>query len=609
MAEKLATANLAEFHVENLLPARHDAAMTPVFFRRCGLVVAMIALLGGAVLLWPGGAVMLADLLSPDGSAGEATAAHVKTGGLCAVSALLLAGVAIAASARAESAATRALRNEAVDARAYLVDVLRESAHRRELAVLAAITLMGAAARLAWITSPIRLDEAISFMNFSRLGAVYTVTHYHTNSHTLNSLLMVLSTSLFGESEIALRLPAFLCGLAVIPLVYAVVRGAAGSPAALLAAALVAAAPGMVEFGFLARGYSIQIMLFLLLLLAVRRMARQGGAWAALGVALLPVALMYTMLSSLYPVAVAAAWGTERAWRERGARAAVAVFAAFVVAAGITGLLFAPMLFVSGLAAITGNYYVQPQPLGTVLHHFPFSMARMWDGWWRGLPEWLPLLTAPLFVAGLLRVRGRLPWWPVVAVLPLLLLLQRVVPYPRTWLFLLPLYLAITAAGAVWLAVKAWPGRGRTALMALLVAGAGAMWSPFNRAIETSLECSGWPDDRAAAAEMHAAGIGPSDRVVSNSVVGRLHYYFRRLGLPADALDLTPDATTKRVFRVDIPMGAEWRIREALGSYEQQLGPWRLIAEFPHGTRLSVASLRGDSSPSDPAQSPAAPSP
>ena len=79
MAEKLAPANLAEFHVENLLPARHDAAMTPVFFRRCGLVVAMIALLGGAVLLWPGGAVMLADRLAPDGSAGEATAAHLKT--------------------------------------------------------------------------------------------------------------------------------------------------------------------------------------------------------------------------------------------------------------------------------------------------------------------------------------------------------------------------------------------------------------------------------------------------------------------------------------------------------------------------------------------------
>ena len=609
MAEKLATANLAEFHIENLLPARHDAVMTPVFFRRCGLVVAMFALLGGAVLLWPGGSVMLADLLSPDGSAGEATAAHVKTGGLCAVAALLLAGVAVAASARAASAATRALRNEAVEARTHLVTALREPSLRRELAVLAAILLLGAAARLAWITSPIRLDEAISFMNFSRLGVVYSATHYHTNSHTLNSLLMVLSTSLFGESEAVLRLPAFICGLAIIPLTFWVVRRVAGAPAALLSAALVAAAPGMVEFGFLARGYSIQVMLVLLLLLAVRRLALRGGAWAALGTAVLPAVLMYTMLSSLYPVAMLATWGIWRAWRERGTRAARLVCAAFATSVGIAGILFAPMLLVSGLAAITDNYYVQPQPLGVVMDRFPASLTATWQGWWRGLPAWLPLLTVPPFVAGLLRLRDRLPWWTVVTVLPALLLLQRVVPYPRTWLFLLPLYLGTAAAGAVWLAARGSPGRGRTGLAALLIALAGALWSPVNAAIETSPESSGWPDDREVAAALSAQGLSMSDRVVSNSVYSRLHYYFRRHGLPHDAIDLPPDEATRRVFLVQIPIGVDWRVQSALGDFAQRLGPPRTLAEFLHGTRLSEATVRAESSPSDRAQSSGAPAP
>lgn len=609
MAEKLTPANLAEFHVENIPSAPHDAAMTPVFFRRCGLLVAMIALVGGALLLWPGGAVMLANRLSPDGSAGAATASRMKTGGLCAAAVVLLAGVAVAASARAAAAATVALKNEAAEARASLGSALRESSHRRELAVLAAIVMLGAAARLAWITSPIRLDEAISFMNFSRLGAIFSATHYHTNSHTLNSLLMVVSTSLFGESEAALRLPSFLCGLAVIPLTYWLFRRVSGGPAAMLAAALVTATPGLVEFGFLARGYSIQIMLFLTLLLLLQRLAVRGGAWAGLGVAVLPAMLMYTMLSSLYPVAVAAAWGIGWAWRERGAGAALRIITAFAVSAGIAGLLFAPMLYVSGLAAITDNYYVQPQPLGVVLDRLPSSFLATWKGWWRGLADWLPLLGTLFFIVGLARLRGRLPWWAVVMVLPALLLLQRVVPYPRTWLFLLPLYLGTAAAGALWLTDKAWPGRDRSHWAALLIATAGAFWSPANTAIETSLECSGWPDDRDVVSEMFAQGLGASDRVVSNSVVGRLHYYFHRLGLPPDALDLTPDGNTARVFRVEIPIGVEWRIQSALGDIGPRLTPWRPLAEFPHGTRLSVAMVREASSPSDPAQSPAAPVP
>ena len=609
MKEKPAEENPPEIHVENGPLARHDAAMTPVFFRRCGLLTAMTALLGGALLLWPGGAAWLANRLSPDGCAGAEIATRLKTGGLCASAALLLAGVAIAASARTAAAAVQALRNEALEARAHLKTAMRQPLHRRELALLAVIVLLGAAARLVWLTSPIRLDEAISFMNFSRLGVVHTLTHYHTNSHTLNSLLMAVSSSVFGESEAALRLPAFLSGLAVIPLAFAVVRRAGDSSAALLAAALVAVAPGMVEFGFLARGYCLQVMLFLLLLPAVRTLALRGGAWAALGVALLPAALMYTMLSSLYAVAVAAAWGLGLAGRERDPRGAGRVIAAFMVSMALTALLFAPMLLVSGLAAITDNYYVQPQPLGVVFNRFPASMLATWQGWWRGVPEWLPWVTVPFFMAGLARLRGRMPWWPVVTVLPMLLLLQRVVPYPRTWLFLLPLYLGTAAAGAVWLATRAGMGQGRTTWAALVVALAGAFWSPFNTAVEISEECSGWPDDRAVATTLHGQGLSPSDRVVSNSVYSRLHYYFRRLGLPHDAMDLPPGPDTRRVFLVEIPIGVEWRVQNALGDFAHRLEPARTVAEFRHGTRLSVANVRRDSTPSVPGQSPAVPAP
>ncbi len=583
--------------------------MTPVFFRRCGLSVAMIALLGGALLLWPGWAAWLADRLSPDGCAGADTAARLKTGGLCASAALLLAGVAVAASARAAAAVFRALRNEALEARVRLGASLRHPSHRRELALLAVIVLLGVAARLAWLTSPIRLDEAISFMNFSRLGVVHTLTHYHTNSHTLNSLLMVVSSWIFGESEAALRLPAFLSGLAVIPLAFGLVRRAGGSSAALLAAALVAVAPGMVEFGFLARGYSLQVMLFLLLLPAVRTLALRGGAWAALGVALLPAALMFTMLSSLYAVAVAAAWGLGQAGCKRDLRAAGRLIAAFAAAAAITLLLFAPMLLVSGLAAITDNYYVQPQPLAVVFNRFPASLLATWQGWWRGLPAWLPLVTVPFFLAGLARLRGRMPWWPVVVVLPVLLLLQRVVPYPRTWLFLLPLYLGTAAAGAAWLAMRAGIGQLRSAGAALLVALAGALWSPFNTAVEISPECSGWPDDREVAVTLHGQGLSRSDRVVSNTVYSRLHYYFRRLGLPHEAIDQPPGPDTRRIFLVQIPIGVEWRVRDGLGEFANHLGPMQTLSEFRHGTHLSVAVVREDATPSNPGQSPAGPVP
>ncbi|MFO1523134.1 MAG: hypothetical protein U1G05_14045 [Kiritimatiellia bacterium] len=116
----------------------------------------------------------IANRLAPDGAVGDAVLRHARTGLLLAGCAGLAAGgLAVLLAGRLAAFALR-LGGEFREARASTASALRSSRHRAELAVLAAILVLGGAARLAWMSSPIRLDEAVSFMNFARLGGVYS---------------------------------------------------------------------------------------------------------------------------------------------------------------------------------------------------------------------------------------------------------------------------------------------------------------------------------------------------------------------------------------------------------------------------------------------------
>jgi Dolichyl-phosphate-mannose-protein mannosyltransferase len=117
-------------------------------------------------------------------------------------------------------------------------------AHERGtyVAAFGAILVGAVALRVAYLDVPLRYDEATTYDNFVSKPLYVALANYATpNNHLLNTLLAKISVGLFGNEPWAIRLPALLAGLALVPATLAFARVFYGRTAALLAAALVAA--------------------------------------------------------------------------------------------------------------------------------------------------------------------------------------------------------------------------------------------------------------------------------------------------------------------------------------------------------------------------------
>ena len=86
-------------------------------------------------------------------------------------------------------------------------------------------------------------DEIFSYTVFASRPLSFGLTHYDTNNHPLNTLLVHLTTKAFGNGPVVIRFWVFLCGIAVLPLLYLVIRRLYNKEAALLGVALVVPLP------------------------------------------------------------------------------------------------------------------------------------------------------------------------------------------------------------------------------------------------------------------------------------------------------------------------------------------------------------------------------
>jgi 4-amino-4-deoxy-L-arabinose transferase-like glycosyltransferase len=334
-----------------------------------------------------------------------------------------------------------------------------------------------------------RFDEAFTFLRFaSRPLSEGLTTYTEPNNHLFHTLLVHISTSVFGDQPWAIRLPALLAGIALVPITYWTTRIHYNAPAGLLAAGLVAASSVLIEFSTNARGYTLVCCCFMFLLgLAhclraiyntppLHRMERgargevlppplnSGEGWGGgkywLAFALLGALGMYTVPTMIYPLGIVTTWlvlSIIIEYRGKQRRLLLAyTIVALCLCALITILLYLPVIAVSGANSLLDNRYVQPVPWQV----FPLQLSALVERiiylWNRDLPQPLPWL---LLIGALvsLVMHHRLARYPVpllvaavVFVAPALLI-RPVVGFPRTWLFLLPLYLMSASAGLVYL--------------------------------------------------------------------------------------------------------------------------------------------------------------
>jgi hypothetical protein len=429
---------------------------------------------------------------------------------------------------------------------------------------LVVILLAAVAARVSALGQPMRYDESVTYIFFiSRPWARAISLYPFPNNHLLYTAVAKLGVMLAGNAPWVLRLPAFVVGVAIVPLTYAVGRRLYSPVAALVGAALAAAATPLVLFSANARGYSFVIAAYLGLLLVADRIREAGGTarrWTAF--ALLAAGGAATIPIMLYPLGAAAGWFALTVLVERG-RAALRplrqLAAALLGAALLTLLAYLPILHANGVAALTGNRFVTASLWPSFFHAFFVNLSPVLNGWAEPYRGFAAAGFGVLAVLGIARRRhvARASVSPLLAAYvwgALLLLAMHRMPFERIWLWMLPLVALAVGSG---LEILTATSRGaRLRRFVPMAAGAlavfGVAWGFATDAVARD------PDTGAfAAAEplVHVlmGVVQPGDRILAPIPINApLQYYLLRAGGDTAILS-TPANETRREIIVLAP--------------------------------------------------------
>ena len=207
---------------------------------------------------------------------------------------------------------------------------------------LAALLVLAAALRLSTLDlQSFWYDEAytpVHVLHDSLSATLRSVVHSE-NSPPLWYLLAWLDARVFGDGEIALRLPSALAGIATVAVAWGIGRELAGARAAAACAALVAVNPLFVWYSQEARAYALFVLLSALAILCFLRARTQPTCGRMAAFALCgSLALLTHYFSVFLLVPMALVLLADRGTR-RAALPAVGVIA--VVGAGLLPLLIA----------------------------------------------------------------------------------------------------------------------------------------------------------------------------------------------------------------------------------------------------------------------------
>jgi hypothetical protein len=500
-----------------------------------------------------------------------------------------------------------------------------------DLLALACLVCFAAVLRIPFLSQPMRYDEAITFLEYASRPFYVALSFYNTpNNHLFHTLLVRLAYLALGNHPWALRFPTFLAGLCLVPATYAAARSLYRSNGALLAAALVASSSILIEYSTNARGYCMVCLLFMVMIPVAAYAARHQN-WAAwLLLAVVSALGFYTIPIMLYPFGGVVVWllisitigdakedakedtkedlkEDDRKDAQPNARSAVTgLFVACVLTMLLAGELYSPVLAVSGPKAVFANKWVTPSPFFLLINKLPGSLASTWRDWNRDLPTWLTMLLAAGFAISLPgHRRGGRQRMPLALALLLwvgpLVLLQRVIPFERVWLFALPLYFIGAAAGlAIALEpvfVRARLRHAMALVVVVVVVFAGLRversGSVYLSSVYLTNEGRGMP----ALAAWLKGQLRPGDAIVAVPPSdGPLRYYLQHEGVPTSFLAGYKAPGPHRRFVV---VNETWgdtvpQVCEAARQPHQQSWDAKLVAQFESAALYEVPFVPQD---------------
>lgn len=458
--------------------------------------------------------------------------------------------------------------------------------------------LLGVSVRASHLAHPMRYDESYNYLHYVSHGPTYIVTHYVPNNHILHTLSVWAVGCVAGHSPAALRIPAFVAGVLLIPatawLAWSFSRRMS---VAMLTCLATSCSSALIEYSVNARGYTMLALFSVLAALALLyalRSPQQRWIWAIWGV--IGAAGMYTVPIMALPMlgmsvvgaiaVILCADADRKKFLLRGMGRGAMTFIL------LSGLAYLPVLIVGGLEPFAKSQGMAYEILGRQISS-PMQMAFTTLALWaRHAPLVLMVIVgmgATVFLIQSLRTRETNRWMLLSVVgLPVLAAVVASAPLPaRTWLFALPFLLVMAAQGITEISIDDSSMTRRLCGLGIQVATVLAFLVSLGSAWRSDLLCSE-PGGLVlvAPALKECQDFGPSRCALISPYTPATAYYKSRLNAPDLEAPSSPE--TQRVYILtsnDCDLEVLWR--PGVDGYELFDRP-QTLWERPGG-RLYVA--------------------
>ena len=406
---------------------------------------------------------------------------------------------------------------------------------------LGIISIIAIIIRLNYLFQPMRFDEALSFISYSSKPLFFSLSYYpEPNNHLFNTFLVHILYLLLGNHPWVIRLPAFFAGICIIPVSYIVSRIFYNKGAAIMATGLVSSSSILIEYSTNGRGYTLICLFFLIMvsLTAYLRQERNLAVWLIFCV--ITSLGFYTIPIMLYPFMTVMFWLTLCYIYDNklGINNIRDIIGFTILTFILTIILYIPVIVVNGIDAIIGNIYVKSMDLSFIIKTLPDSLIELVNLWIRDLPIFIIfLLLIGLFSFIIFYKKyinyPLLLFISTIACLFFAFFVQRVIPFNRIWMFLLPLYFSFSALGLSYVVVKITKRREKviSILLAMLFCS-GVYFVILNKSILYSKETG-------TLKEAESITLFLKDRLNSgDSIIAScpstyiIFYYFNYYGMP-----------------------------------------------------------------------------
>jgi hypothetical protein len=328
------------------------------------------------------------------------------------------------------------------------------------LIFLGGLMALGIFFRYAYLWRPMGHDEAYTFVAFASRGLRYSISNYHLpNNHVFHTIFVNLAYQLFGDSPAVIRLPAFLAGILIILATFLVGKQFFSTYTALVSASIIASLPVMIDYSTTARGYTI-LTFFTLLIVSLAAYVKDHKNSVGWGLLIIFSSLgLYTNPTMIYPIGMVAIWLLiskiiKDVSKDYGREYYLYLVTSCVLILITAGILYSPILISSGIQPLFNNDVIQALSWSDFYQSIPVRIKNTWAEWNREIPGWISIVAlfglGASFIIPSPKQKQRITLFLAAFLwIGAALIVQRVAPWPRIWLFLLPLIVVWVSGGVL----------------------------------------------------------------------------------------------------------------------------------------------------------------